>query len=454
MAGTGIALGVPDLSPAAVSTLPTAPSPSTSVTPRVGGLDDPTWAYLHELRQVALLSQDDEQRLGRQLETARYLGHIQGRLKPEGAGRMPAAELLSEAYATWYSHYLLLAALYPPAEPTSAAVFHTFAQVGMFIAWPEDDVEQAARTARLDVTQLQERLVELSVLCRLLLEPISLRVARDIARTGAPTLPGLVAEWWRDHPHEAERHCREIGEAAEQARRHLIEANLRLVVSIAKRYRELGVAWEDLVQEGNIGLMRAVDGFEYRRGFRFSTYATWGIRQAILRALADHGRTIRLPGHISARLHSMQRVTRDLEQALEREPTADEIGEALGLTATEVQELQQATQAQVSLDLPLNDEDDSSLGDLLEDATMPSPPDVAADRSLQSEIRTLLESLSEREQQVLGFRFGFGGGPATLEEVAHWLGLSREGVRQIEAKAVRKLRLNRQTRGLRDYWMQ
>jgi RNA polymerase primary sigma factor len=149
----------------------------------------------------------------------------------------------------------------------------------------------------------------------------------------------------------------------------------------------------------------------------------------------------------------MQRVTRDLEQALEREPTAAEIGEALGLAASEVHELQRAGQAPVSLDLPISDEDDSSLGDLVEDASIVSPQDAAADRLFQAEIRDLLRALPEREQQVLGLRFGFGGGPATLEEVAHRLGLSREGVRQIEAKAVRRLRQNPLTRGLHEYWL-
>jgi RNA polymerase primary sigma factor len=323
----------------------------------------------------------------------------------------------------------------------------------MLIAWPADDLERAASTVRLDPAQLQDCLVELSVLCRFLLDPIGRRVARHIARTRAPTDPAVVATWWRDHPDEAEGHCRAISEAAERARRQLIEANLRLVVSIARRYRGRGVAWDDLVQEGNIGLMRAVDRFEYRKGYRFSTYATWWIRQALLRALDDHSRTIRLPGHITARLHGMQRATRDLEQALEREPTAAEIGEALGLAASEVHELQRAGQAPVSLDLPISDEDDSSLGDLVEDASIVSPQDAAADRLFQAEIRDLLRALPEREQQVLGLRFGFGGGPATLEEVAHRLGLSREGVRQIEAKAVRRLRQNPLTRGLHEYWL-
>jgi len=260
------------------------------------------------------------------------------------------------------------------------------------------------------------------------------------------------AQLRRSPTHERMAEWQFLVQDGDAARDHLIKANTRLVVSIAKKYMNRGVPFLDLIQEGNLGLMKAVEKFDYKRGFRFSTYATWCIRQTITRAIADQGRTIRVPVHMSDRIRRLYRTARDLEQQLGRKPTVEEIALALDADPRKVQWMLKVSWQPLSLEQPIGEDEDSELGSFIENDQAPTPAQAAYHNLLEQKIEEILGTLSEREATILRLRFGLADGRSyTLEEVGQAFGLTRERIRQIEDRALRRLRHPRRSRHLRDY---
>ncbi len=279
-------------------------------------------------------------------------------------------------------------------------------------------------------------------------EEVKLAKAIENGKEALRRLPKVKARPNGTTPEQLQRKI----QLGQQARRKLIEANFRLVVSIAKKYIGHGVSFMDLIQEGNIGLIRAVEKFEYQRGFKFSTYATWWIRQAVSRALSDQGRTIRVPVHMGERITQLSRVTRELIQKNGHEPTDEEIAEAMGISMRMLERIRQAAQYPFSLEMEVGEDTDSTLGDFIEDENNSPPDDSTFQQLLGERVDDVLGSLTAREGRVLQLRFGLQDGRAyTLEEVGQKFGVTRERIRQIEAKALSKLRHPRRSRRLRDF---
>ena len=421
------------------------------------GIEDAVRMYLREIGRVNLLTAQDERDLSRQMEEGNWIRDFEEdwrRLQ----GRWPNAIEITT--------YLLLQleALLPDIAEIAKFVDQEELLLFDLLQHPDfrdrvDGEMDAELRARLmeqrgyDEAQAEERLVQVSVVTHLWPRRLINRML-DAAGGITPLLPvsDKLQELIEPVALRCERHISILKEDAYLSEKRLTEANLRLVVSVAKKYIGRGMSMLDLIQEGNIGLVRAVEKFDYRKGYKFSTYATWWIRQAITRAIADQARTIRIPVHMVETINKQVRVSRRLVQELGREPTFEEIGEGMGLDPARVREIVKVSQEPVSLETPIGEEDDSHLGDFVEDERM-IPPDAAADQQLLKEtVTAVLNSLSKRERKVLELRFGLiDGRSRTLEEVGREFEVTRERIRQIEAKALRRLRHPNRAARLRDY---
>jgi len=438
-------------------------------------LDDPVRMYLREIGRVKLLTGADEKRLARQMEETIFLRAIEADYAA-AYGHAPSA---SRVAVTLLDRWAGLMPVYRAAisfvEPSALAGGESLATLdpsrvvadGVFRALVDGEMNldfRAGVAAALGISDedAHAQIVALSTVTHILVSPLVAamgELAGDEAHV-LPPEPGLV-ETISPLEERLRAHFDALKREGAKAEKQLTEANLRLVVSVAKKHLGRGMTLLDLIQEGNVGLLRAVEKFDYRKGFKFSTYATWWIRQAVTRAIADQSRTIRIPVHMVETMNKLARVSRRLVQEYGREPTSEDIarvmmesGDTDGIvyTAERVREIQKMLREPVSLETPIGDEEESELGDIIEDSRAPEPLETASRTLMREQVDDVLASLDRREREVLRLRFGLDDGRSrTLEEVGREFGVTRERIRQIEGHALRKLRYHRRSEKLRDY---
>jgi RNA polymerase primary sigma factor len=425
-------------------------------------VDDPVLMYLHEIGRVSLLTAKDEKVLASKLEEAKYLAKIED-LSSQQDGKYSAAVrttiyLLRHLLAAWPVVRIL-------SRRFEIALNHNFIRT---IRDPKlraaidgvidpELVKAITETNGKSTSEVGRSLIDFSLDSRLL--PMEL-LESIVDGTSPSKLKSLAAEpvnrellaKLRAKSQQLTTHFSQVKRTASEAEKHLIEANLRLVVSVAKKYTGHGIPLLDLIQEGNMGLFRAVSKFQYRKGYKFSTYAHWWIRQSITRAIADQARTIRIPVHMVEIINKLYKTIRWLSQEYGREPSVEEIGRAMDIPSEKVREVLKLSKMPLSLEAPIGEEGDSDLGDFVEDRTTMPPAEAASRELLKAQLTKVLSELSDRERRVLLLRFGLEDDrPRTLEEVGKEFNVTRERIRQIEAKALRKLRHPSRSRKLKDY---
>ncbi len=422
-------------------------------------VDDPVHMYLHEIGKVHLLTAEDEKDLAQKMEQGNRISDIRQDFQQKN-GRAPS---VTEVILT----------ILKEIGQASSIIRHLRGQLGLgritnfknSILSPElqnsitDEIDpqliqNVAQQINKPVPATEQMLINLSVNINLLPEAVFNIIGDNtsLGKIEALASDDAFAKSAQSFEKQFKVYLNQVKQEAEKSQKRLIEANLRLVVSVAKKHVGRGMSLLDLVQEGNIGLFRAVQKFDYRRGYKFSTYATWWIRQAITRSIADQARTIRIPVHMVETINRLLKVSRRLAQEYGREPTADEIGRGIEIPPEKVREIVKVAQLPISLESPIGEEEDSHLSDFIEDRNALPPVDAASKQLLKEQIDEVLSTLTPRERRVLRLRFGLEDGRSrTLEEVGKEFDVTRERIRQIEAKALRKLRHPSRSRKLRDY---